>query len=82
MRIPGWDRLDEEQQALVEWQYRFCGGFKKALWEAIMRADDNNMERLRLGFPVEVAAYLKYSRVPNYWQQTVKLAVGDVEAGY
>ena len=82
MNIPGWSTLNAEQQALIEWQYRFCGDFKKALWEAICRADEGNLERLKQGFPVEVSAYLKFSRLPNYWRETVKLAGGDIEAGY
>ena len=82
MKIPGWDKLDEEQRALVEWQYRMCGDFRRALWKAIIYADDGNLERLRQGFPIEVSAFLKFSRQSGYWPATVKLAGGDVEAGY
>lgn len=82
MNIPGWDLLDEEQKALVEWQYRLCGDFKKALWNAITHADDGNLELLKRVYPVEVYAYLKFSREPGYWRETVELAGGDVKAGY
>jgi hypothetical protein len=82
MNIPGWDKLDEEQRALVEWQYRMCGDFRKALWSAITRADDHNLWLLQEIFPVEVSAYLKYRSQKHYWADTVKLAGGDVEAGY
>ena len=82
MNIPGWDKLDAEQRALVEWQYRLCGDFKKALWNAIAHADDDNLELLRRGFPLEVSAFLKFQRQSGYWPATVKLAGGDVEAGY
>lgn len=82
MNIPGWNRLDAEQKALVEWQYRFAGDFKTALWKAIIYADESNLDLLAAGFPVEVSAYRKYSYQKDYWKATVKLAGGDVEAGY
>lgn len=82
MNIPGWDKLDEEQRALVEWRYRLCGDFKRSLWAAIVYADDDNLELLRRGFPLEVSAFMKYQRQSDYWKNAVKLAGGDVEAGY
>jgi len=82
MNIPGWNKLDAEQKALVEWQYRICGDFKKALWDAVAHADDDNLMLLSYGFPVEVSAYKKYTRQKGYWSNTVKLAGGDVAAGY
>ena len=82
MNIPGWDKLDAEQKACVEWQYRMLGDFRKALWTAITLADDDNLSQLKFAFPVEVAAYLNFTRKPGWWPATVKLAGGDVEAGY
>mgnify|MGYP001606128136 CR=1 FL=1 len=82
MSIPGWDKLDEIERALVHWQYRRCGYFKKALWEAIALADDDNLERLRLGFPIEVEGYIRVTRLPGYWVAVVKKAGGYIEAGY
>ena len=82
MNIPGWSQLDEEQRALVEWQYRLCGDFKMALWKTIALADDSNLERLKSAFPLQVDAFLKYATITGYWAKTVKLAGGDVEAGY
>lgn len=68
MNIPGYEKLDEIERALVEWQFRLAGDFKTALWGAIKMADDGNLERLRLGFPVEVQGYIKFSREPGYWK--------------
>jgi len=82
MNIPGWDKLDAEQRALVEWQYRMCGDFKAALWKAITLADDENMKKLKICFRTKCNAYEKFSRQSCYWPATVKLAGGDVEAGY
>ena len=63
-----FDNLTAPEQAVVEWQYRMCGDFKTALWGAITRADDGNLARLRLGFPIEVDGFLLFSRQPNWWQ--------------
>lgn len=59
--------LDPMERAVVEWQYKAIGDFKKALWEAIARADDKNLAKLWLGFPVEVMGYSKYAREPGWW---------------
>jgi len=57
------------ERAVVEWQYRRVGDFRKALWDAICAADDGNLELLSLGFPVEVAGYKLYTRSPGWWQE-------------
>ena len=82
MNIPGWDKLDDEQKALVRWQFRLCGDFETALWKAITLADEKNLELLARAFPVEVSAYKKYRGRPGYWGAATKLAGGDVAAGY
>ena len=50
------------ERAVVKWQFRFCSDFRKALWEAIIRADDTNLNCLALGFPDEVNGYLAWSQ--------------------
>jgi hypothetical protein len=82
LHIPGYNALDEQQRAVIAWQYRTCGDFKRALFEAIAAADDENLMRLRAGFPVEVDGFMRFQRQPGWWQMTVKAAGGDVEAGY
>lgn len=82
MNIPGYNELTDVERALVEWQYRLCGDFHAALWKAIAHADGDNLERLRLGFPVEVEGFIRFSQEPGFWSAICKKAGGDVEAGY
>jgi hypothetical protein len=74
MTVIDFDKLDETERAVVEWQYRLCGGFKSALWDAIARADEGNLARLRLGFPHEVDGFLKFSRLPGWWPEVQERA--------
>ena len=46
-----------EERAVILWQYQLIGDFKQALWEAISRADGDNLLRLELGFPDEVRGF-------------------------
>ncbi len=61
------DDLTEGEEFIVKWQCRLLGGFKTALIHTIMLADESNLEKLRLGFPNEVGAFLNYSRVEGWW---------------
>ncbi len=70
-----FDKLDDSEIFIVKWQYRMLGDFGKALIEAIMRADDGNLEKLDLGFPDEVRGYIKYARLPGWWTMA-KLKAG------
>jgi hypothetical protein len=63
------------ERFILEWQYRMLGGFHTALVEAICRADDGNLARLRMGFPNEVDAYLRFSREPGWWPDLQARAV-------
>jgi len=47
----------------LDYQYRRSGGFYKSLFDTIKKADPENTERLRKGFPEEVDAYLIWTRV-------------------
>lgn len=55
MNKTGYDRY-------LEFQFRQTGEFHTALFNAIQYADQENIEKLRLGFPEEVHAYLLWSR--------------------
>jgi len=59
--------LTEEEQAVLDWQYRMYGGFKKALWEAISLADNTNLALLAKSFPVDVRGYQKYTSEKGWW---------------
>ena len=45
------------EKAVIKWQYRLLGNFHTALYNAIKFADGNNLDRLALGFPDEVAGF-------------------------
>jgi hypothetical protein len=53
--------FSESDKAVVMWQYQLLGGFYTALWSAIARADEDNLERLSHGFPIEVEGYRSWS---------------------
>ena len=73
-------KLNAEEMAVVEWQYRMCGGFKSALWDAIKRADIGNLERLREGFPVEVDGFMMFSQQPGWWDEVQRKLQGEQPA--
>ena len=64
--------LDSHELAVFFWQYRLNGDFKTALWEAITRADTDNLRLLSYGFPVEVEGYRKYTTINGWWQEVEK----------
>lgn len=51
-----------EAKAVLKWQWRLYGDFFTALFDAIKLADDQNLERLRLGFPIEVTGFVEWNR--------------------
>ena len=51
---PDWT---EGEKWVVKWQFGLLGHFARILAEAISRADMDNLSRLALGFPNEVAGY-------------------------
>ena len=63
------DKLDKSEEFIFMWQHRLLGHFKTALIEAICQADDDNLDKLRLGFPDEVRGYLDYARTPGWWKK-------------
>ncbi len=68
------DNLTSGERFIFDWQYRMAGGFNTALVEAISRADEDNLDRLSLGFPEEVEAYKNFSRVSGWWDNLRKKA--------
>ena len=49
----------------LEFQYRQSGHFYTALFEAISKADEDNLELLSKGFPEEVDAFRLFSRTQD-----------------
>lgn len=46
----------------LEWQFHITEGFYSHLFEAISRADEENLAKFALGFPQEVEAYKTFTR--------------------
>ena len=64
-----------EEWEMFEWQYHLMGDFRRAVMEAITRADDGNLLKLALGFPDMVYGYTSYSREEGWWQKVQEKAV-------
>jgi hypothetical protein len=74
-----FEKLTGEEDAVMQWQYGYCGDFDTALWKAIGIADDYNLLRLGTGFPLHVDAYRLYSRSEGWWDEVRAKAI---ELGY
>jgi hypothetical protein len=48
--------LSDVERIILRWQLDDYGDFHKALWQAMLRADEDNLAKLEQGFPREVAA--------------------------
>jgi len=72
-----WDKLDEYEKAAYKWQYKMNGSFFTNLWAAIVKADNHNLGRLALGFPIEVEAYRRYTGIENWWTNVQKKYQGE-----
>lgn len=49
----------------LEFQFHRSGSFMTALFEAIVRADDENLARLAKGFPEEVEAHKTWTQISS-----------------
>lgn len=59
IQSPNWD---ETEKSVVKWQFGLHGDFKKSLWQTISRADDDNLDKLFMAFPIEVTGYRAWTR--------------------
>jgi hypothetical protein len=60
------DEFTEGQKAIIKWQFKMHGNFLTALFEAICRADPQNLARLELGFPVEVGGFKDWNNGEDF----------------
>ena len=72
VNLEKFSRLDEGTQSLIKYQYRMIGDFFKCLWEAIYRADEVNLEKLALGFPLHVQALKNFRHKSGWWTEVRK----------
>lgn len=47
----------ELEKIIIMWQFHMLGDFHTALFDAIVRADEDNLDRLAYGFPNEVTGF-------------------------
>ena len=67
-----YNKLDQGTKRLVDWQMGRTGAFWTLMFEAMNRADGQNLDRLQEAFPEEVLAYRSYSqgteKDANWWR--------------
>ena len=64
--------MTDSERKLCEWQLGLTGDFYTQLINAAMRADSNNFERLKLGFPELMEAIYLYKTKDGYWAKLSK----------
>ena len=53
--------LTEPEKWVIKWQFGLLGDFQTALSAAIKSADETNLARLELGFPVQVGGFREWA---------------------
>lgn len=61
--------LTKGEKFIVEWRYNLGCEFHSALIEAIIKANDENKNKLRQVFPDEVAAIYNFYNITDWWQK-------------
>jgi len=69
-------QLTQEERVVYEWQYNLDGGFRHTLMDAISKADEENIEKLKLGFPVQVSAYERFTHEKG-WFESIQHRMGN-----
>ena len=64
--------LTSEEDWIAKWQYGYLGHFHKALFDTICVADEENLDRLSLGFSDEISGYRKYTQQAGWWKEVQK----------
>jgi len=64
--------IKQAERKLYEWQYDMLGSFYGKLFDIISKADSKNLAKLRLAYPEEVEAVVRYKTESGYWED-VKL---------
>jgi len=49
--------FSEAEKEVVKWQFNLLGNFHAQLWRLIASADDDNLELIEKGFPMQVYGY-------------------------
>jgi hypothetical protein len=64
--------MNEGEKKLMFYRRGMEGSFYTALFDAIYKADNQNKERLRKGFPEEVDAVFRVQNEPGYAENLEK----------
>jgi len=59
--------MNQGERHLCEWQLHCSGGFIRSLFDVLLRADNPNLQRLKLAYPEEVMALYRYRTEDGYW---------------
>ena len=70
------ENLNPAERFIWEWRRGRVSDFRRALIHTIQRADVQNLEKLRLGFPDEVEAWVSYKQVDGWWDEVQRKAEG------
>lgn len=62
--LPG---LTNEESFILKWQYKLLGDYGTAFMSAAIKADDENLDRLAKGFPIEIGALRRYWHEKGWW---------------
>jgi len=57
LRSSNWE---EHEKLALKWVWRLDGDFRSALWQVITLANEEDLARLALVFPVDVRGWLAY----------------------
>jgi len=66
--------MSAEEETVIKWKYGMMGDFRIALMEAICRADDINLAKLKVVFPDEANCYFKFSHESGWFEKAQKKA--------
>jgi hypothetical protein len=68
------ENLTKGEKFVLDWQYNRLGSFYNTLAIAISKADTENTNRLRMAFPDEVDAMVKFSTEYGWYPELEKRA--------
>lgn len=58
----------QEETFILKWQLDCLGGFGKAFASAAIVADEDNLDRLAKGFPIEIGAIRRFWSEVGWWE--------------
>lgn len=68
--------VTQAEQEFYYYQMGRSGSFMTALFDACLRADWINIEKLKLGFPEEATVAQRYQNESGYWEDLLERIKG------